>query len=885
MVEKEPEIKVRSDAGSVPVDARSPANTGFPWSVGGTLGAYVLLAVVCTYPLFLQLGTHVPGDGTDDPALTWNLWWSRFSILDLHVSPLYTDYVFYPIGINLTSFTATFLNGLLSIPLQLVFGVIIANNLVVYFSMVAGGYGTFLLAREVLSRHNQDSRLAAALAGAFYAFGAWHLSYLAAGQFNLFSNEWIPYFVLYMIRLHEPGWRNGFLAGLFFVLTAWTELTFISFLAILSALYLIYLALVERRSLNRQFATNLAVLVSVAGVGVSPIALSLLRDIWHFGYYLSPGTEYAHFFAAEPFSFLVPSDRHPWLGQWAPSFAPANRRYVFTGSAAVVLAAIGFRAQGRRGQARLWLALVVVFGLLVLGPVLIIGGQLTEIPLPFAALRMIPFVNANRYPVRFNVMLMLSLSMLVALGAASLLSRPRGRIALGVLSTLLAFEQLAMPIPLSDLRAPQVYQTIRTEPGDFAILNLPLGWRNSVAGQGRLDYKSQFFQTVHQKRLLSGQTSRNPSFKFQYFLELPVINSLIALENGEPVDEARRAQDRAASTDVLRFFSIRYVEVNRAFADERVLQYALDVFPMLEVYRDDERLVYGVSSASPPLASVSLEDETARLYFDDTWGRVQQAPDGGGYRWATSGEARLWLPLAPAERKVIFRLRAPAEGQKATVRVNGQTAAELILSRDWRDYPVAVPPAPAGGGLTEFVFLTAVTPLRVDAQDDHTIGGTGVVSPVDISATGSGFHAGGFGQVFVAGRNVVSGERGYHLVAIDPSSGAVDAVGWFDTFASPGESARLAAFVEGLPAGEIVAGVAVDDVSVNRQPAALDALRLLGVAGDVQFRDGHAFVGVKGAGVGQALEQVDARWPANVAVGKNVAAAQTSLAIGGIRIE
>ena len=42
-----------------------------------------------------------------------------------------------------------YLNGILSLPLQFVFGVIVANNLVVYFALVVSGYGMFLLAWSI----------------------------------------------------------------------------------------------------------------------------------------------------------------------------------------------------------------------------------------------------------------------------------------------------------------------------------------------------------------------------------------------------------------------------------------------------------------------------------------------------------------------------------------------------------------------------------------------------------------------------------------------------------------------------------------------------------------------------------------------------------------
>ncbi|MGB9299253.1 MAG: hypothetical protein WCD51_01535, partial [Anaerolineae bacterium] len=48
------------------------------------LGSYLLLTVFLTYPLVLHFTTHVPGDGSDDPALAWNLWWVKHAIVDLH---------------------------------------------------------------------------------------------------------------------------------------------------------------------------------------------------------------------------------------------------------------------------------------------------------------------------------------------------------------------------------------------------------------------------------------------------------------------------------------------------------------------------------------------------------------------------------------------------------------------------------------------------------------------------------------------------------------------------------------------------------------------------------------------------------------------------------
>ena len=858
---------------------------------------YLILALVLTYPLVTHLASHVPGRGIDDPALAWNVWWFKFSIFNLGASPLYTDYLYYPVGVNLAANTSTFLNGLIALPLQLVFGTIIAQNLVVYFALVVSGYGAFLLAREALSRCNVASDFAAALAGAFYAFGAWHINYVAAGHFMLLSNEWLPFFALYLIRMDKARWQNGALAGLFFVMSAWTELTFIPLIAILTVLYVVYVLIMsmtwrQRDKETRGFSlspglrvslSNFIALGFVAALGVSPLLINLLADTLRYGYYIAPGLGRVQVFSAEPISFFIPSFTHPILGAWANTLTNANASYAFVGYAALILAALGFTFYRAARDARFWLASALFFALLLLGPTLIVAGQDTHLPMPFALIRAIPFVNANRYPVRFNTMLMLALVPLVALGAARLWQTRRAF--LGALIAFLAFEQLAFPIPLTDLRAPKVFETIREEPGDFAVMDLPLGWRDSVAILGKIDYTAQFLQTTHEKHLIGGLVSRHPAWKFQYFLELPVLNSLIALENGQDIDDARRARDRELAPEVLRFFNVRYIAATRALTDARVLDYVRDVFPVEEIYRDDAHLVYRVASQSAP-ERIAVSDETARLYFDDAWGRTQFSPEGFAYRWATRGDALVWLPLERKAQMITFRLRGVQARQAMTLRVNGRDIAEIVLHDTWDDYPVSIPVDVLRDGLNEFVFATGTWPLTAAQQDNYVIGDTGIVAPVDIAATGAGFDAGRFGEIFVAGKSVIETRRGYHLVAISPQTGTVEQVASFDTFADATESARLAQFIADLPHDEVVAGVAIDDVSQNLQPSAIDALRSIGVEGDLrwQFRAGHAFIGVKGARVGQALESVDGRFPANVSVGKNVASDRVAFALAEIRM-
>lgn len=111
---------------------------------------YSLLSLALTWPLLIQFTSHVPGDGIDDPALTWNLWWIKHSLVDQQLNPFQSGWMFYPIGINLAFYTLTILNGLLALPLQVALGLVTASNLVLLSSFVLSGYGAYLLALQVL---------------------------------------------------------------------------------------------------------------------------------------------------------------------------------------------------------------------------------------------------------------------------------------------------------------------------------------------------------------------------------------------------------------------------------------------------------------------------------------------------------------------------------------------------------------------------------------------------------------------------------------------------------------------------------------------------------------------------------------------------------------
>ena len=877
--------------------------------------SYTLAALLLTWPLAARLATHLPGDGIDDPALAWNLWWIKHSLVDLRQADIFhAGWMFHPIGINLAFYTLTPLQGLLSIPLQTATTLILANNLILLSSFVLGGYGTFLLVRTVWAAPLARLAPAAAwwiawLAGALYAFAGAKLFYTGLGQFNIAASQWLPFCALYLWRALHSGalhsgalhsgalraaLRNGAIAGLFLVCQAWAELTYASFLLILYAwagLWLLFHTLRTRRlaALLPPLA-GMAASGVVFALGIAPFLAAMLPDLAAEGDFFASGGGFADVFSADLLGYLLPTRLHPWFGDWVAALPFPNDKgqHIFLGYSVIALLLVGSIAGLRHAATRrataFWLGALLLFWLLTLGPTLRWASHDLSIPGPFAAVSQLPFFSGNRYPSRYSVMLLLAAAVLLARGLLALLaSRPptHRRAALALVGLLLVGEHLSVPLPLNDFRTPDLYARLAQTPGDFTLLELPTGWRNGARVVGRADVlimMQQWYQTTHAHRRLGGNTSRNPAYKFQYFSETPLIGDWIALMNADrehlaPYLAAHYpdlvARGRAQAADALALMGVRYVMLHADHAPALLTRYVEDALPVTQVDewqgadwlgRAATLRLYQVNPSAPPTA-LDLSDPAAQLYLAEGW-----SPAGvpGVGRYATRPQVDLLLPAPATAGTLRLRYAAPIT---VAYNLDGRPLGEF-QGTEHRIPWQATPDTAAPQRLT-LRFAEPPRPLADLAPSASPIGsaGTALAPGVVLLARSAGEEVGDFAELWVNGVNVAANTRGYNLVALT-TDGAVLAQAVFDTF-SPGQSAALAAWLAQWPAGTVIAGAAADEVSLNLDDAAIAALARLGVQGDLrgQFRSSHAFIGVVGARTGSALEQVSLIHPATVWVG------------------
>ena len=974
--------------------------------------AYLALAIVLTWPTVTHLATHLPGDGGDDPAIAWNMWWVKHALLTLHTSPLHTDAMFYPIGINLAFYTLTVLNALTAMPLTVTLGVVAACNLHTWFTMVAGGYGAFLLARQLGNRAAPS-----AVAGMCYAFASSQLFYISLGQFNIASSHWLPYVILFVMKSRRDlhSLRSPLLAALFLVMQSWAEMTYASFALVFIALTVVCeviasirarrignpagrcaggqvsMAVVEggyggppgdaipgsdthdaetsgpasvrSASQRRQPATpirrhiltssalvalrNLALAAGLFGLGIAPLLAAMLPDMQAEGDFWVQGSGFAEAFSADLLGFLVPTMHHPLLGRLVLGTGIAafdKGQHIYLGPTLLALAAVGTLAGWRKRlrSTRFWLVATLFFAWLSLGPTMHINGVDTHIPGPFALLQSLPFFKGNRYPSRYSVLLVLSLAMLAAPGITILAHKiarwrkpaagaPGSTVWLSLaLAGLLMAEHLSLPLPQSDMRAPAAYYALAAEPPG-TLLDIPIAWRNGFRITGPLDpgfMFGQFYQTIHARRLLQGNTSRNPESKFQYFTEAPVLNSLLALETGHALPTGRLEADRALAGDVLRFFDIRHIvvrrgpgaDVNRSAVPEATLPYIDAALPVERIYADGALTMYRV--ALPPLPRDVLVDAAAplaRLYLAEGWGpladRQADGPTDGQagavpLLWAQRPGVRLLAPLAGGATRLSARLVAPGDGQRLSVRLNGWRSAAIPLEPGWGEYALDLPAEAVHSGLND-VWLdferlypvaslacsagetpsplrhqdTKSPPTAPDSSVSLCLGGDSGASIVSLVVHSAGQEVGDFAHIYLNGADASPDERGYNVVVLAPDGALQTAA--FDTHLDPTASRRLAEFIAAAPEGARVAVAAADEASMQLGEEGVAALRSLGATGDLRgkFRWSHAIIGVKGRAPGAALEAMDGLRPVTLALGPAISAPSVAAGAAWLRFE
>jgi len=704
---------------------------------GQALLLYIILTLVMTWPLALRWTTNLPGgphkDGLEDAYQNvWNLWWMK-AALTRPTNPLITDRIFYPEQPNLYYHTLSPINTLLAAPVTVLWGPIAGFNAVAFASCVLGALGMWWLAHDRTRSH-----AAALLAGIVYAFSPFHMAALLAdGQLQIVALHWLPFYMLFLLRAAELGGRrNILLAGLFLVLTAWTDWYYTLFLLLFTAGYAAWRLLARSPDwpARRALAARLAGIGALFALGAAPLLIPMLIESTRASYMNIYPADDPERLVIDLLAFVLPARLHAWWGaapwDWGVPI-DVNRRF-YLGTIALGLALFGV---WRYASARRWGAVALAAGLMALGPTLRVNGDSTGVPLPYRLLANLPLIRLSRQPDRFDVLITLALALMVAYGAQALLEMGRGRAQtnadestsvsprlpqailepqnrrtserwfrgsavrpnrLGapnrpslrlpaalltlVLATLLSIDYLIAPIITRNPAIPPFLASL-PHSDDGALLEYPFHDRSPYR-----DAERMLFQTVHGRPISGGYHSRRYP---QPQLGLPVLRDLAAGRLGGDIAAEPGGWPAALSTLGYRYiigYKQQPLGPRNLLPDETAAFRAL-VNAGLGVaqpdYEDALLIAYRVPDAAPQPV----------LGFREGWGAPEQFA-GRPERWlAQAGSLSLAVPAAGHYRLSWSAL--PAGGPRTLeIRLGDQQFA-LPLAAAARRYQLALD-LPAG---------------------------------------------------------------------------------------------------------------------------------------------------------------------------------------------
>lgn len=485
----------------------------------GLLLTYGLVTLVMTYPLVFRLN-QLPINVADPErhlnrdsfVFLWTFWWIKHSLFELHIQPLFSNYLFHPHGTSLVFLPFTAIYGLLSLPFQWILpkemGVVTAYSTIVICSFILGAYVMYVLAHEVTA----DSA-AAFVAGLVYSFCAnriWNLSAL-----NLFCFEFVALFVFCLLRLFKaPSIWRGVWTGVSFALLFNSSLEYALYSSLFTILLLVAY-IISRRS-ERDYLKSLVKNGLISLVGFAVLAAPLMVAICAFSSTSTLSAARMNFdvpvaFSNDFFSFVIPSFYQKFYNLLI------NFRFLyskgidwrviglksFLGYTALGLAIVGV-VKGVSRQKWFWLLSLCAFLLLSMGPYVHAGGRIFQnLPLPYILLyKWIPFFQVARAPERMIVLVTLSLAVLSAYGMKAIMdARPRWKwVTIALVSGFVLLENTGAPFSTGTLPVPNVYKQMATENADYAILDIPMNEDMRPI--------SMYFQIFHEKPIVGGQVPR-----------------------------------------------------------------------------------------------------------------------------------------------------------------------------------------------------------------------------------------------------------------------------------------------------------------------------------------------------------------------------------------
>jgi hypothetical protein len=666
---------------------RGTAELNARWADLAVLGAYLLLALLFTWPIALNFTSSIVGGGGDGWQETWEMWWMNRAI-QTGTPPYHFATLYAPTGA--TNYLHSFnpIEIILTLPVQWALGPIASYNTACLLALVMTAFGTYLLCRDVTK-----SRYAGFVGGLVLGFAPHQFGQLL-GHMDVASIQFFVLGVWCLYRSFEAQSQRLWVWLLWSAVCVAASVLSHPYALIRAIVVMLFMGLYWSFKRRKEAGgwrpiAGSVMAIAVGLAAVSPLLFAIVgqltgpdaprrRDV--------PAEIEAErqIFSADLMAYVIPSPFNPI---WRQASMDAQRtitggyaeQIVFPGYVALALGVVSLLARSTRRRALLWWLVALVGFLLSLGPVLRIWGSSTGIPMPASLFYMLPGSFMVRVPSRLSIIFMLGLAVCVALGIKAIkgssLARSLKQGLLLIVPLLIGFEFFPGPYPLGSF-----------ESGRFKVEP----WQESVAS-GNLegaavlhipfepgDAQPLKWQIASGFPIAGGYLSREPVNALTG--GVPPFTEVSLNMRYEPpfFDRARdtlcmpRPQD-SDYPDIMRLANVRYalLHTSQLQPDDPRRNFVARLFSSPPIYKSDTLEVYDTGGGdAPPDLLGAVEDVME-------WFPVES----GRFRWAlgtNSNHIHLW---SGSDREVVlrFKLRSYGQDREVTISTNGRPLAHDSL--------------------------------------------------------------------------------------------------------------------------------------------------------------------------------------------------------------
>ena len=477
------------------------------------------LSVAWWWPLARHLGTvQVEPERIDSLFNEWVIGWGVHALTH-YPARFFEANMYYPHPHVLAWGDNLFGVTLFALPLVPLVGLLAAYNVLLHLSTAAAGYCSYRLCRGL-----GVGRSAAIVAGM-----GWCLSYFRLTErshIQILACCWIPLVFLAIERLRRPGQaRPAYLRNVgFLVVSAWFVLATSIYLSLYTAVSVAVWVGVS--ALTRRLDRATFIRIVAGGALATAAALPLYLPSFLF-------QRRIHIVRSLQDQVSVSADQNlPWPPPGHYAGALARRVFGATFSVtrahtvgivvcALLVASVVWSVRHRRSPtARAIVPFVPYVAIAALaipsswGPTVMWTTRAVGTNPVFRVLyHVLPLYRLTRVPSRWFVVAGLGVLVFTAFVADRLLARASRRglvVAVVVVAMFLLIEQGPMPLPLfpaETLAAHPIYRWLREQPGEFAILELPITREIGSGDAYEVEAPRIYMSTFHWKRRVNGAVS------------------------------------------------------------------------------------------------------------------------------------------------------------------------------------------------------------------------------------------------------------------------------------------------------------------------------------------------------------------------------------------